>query len=81
MKDISNNKKKKSKNLKKNESLLIPADFDYKKYHGLRLEAQEKLSQILPLNIGQASRVSGVSPADIAVLSVLVKKYDEEKRV
>lgn len=66
---------------KKNESLLIPADFDYKKYHGLRLEAQEKLSQILPLNIGQASRVSGVSPADIAVLSVLVKKYNEEKRV
>ena len=65
---------------KKNESLLIPADFDYKKYHGLRLEAQEKLSQILPLNIGQASRVSGVSPADIAVLSVLVKKYNEEKR-
>lgn len=64
---------------KKNESLLIPADFDYKKYHGLRLEAQEKLSQILPLNIGQASRVSGVSPADIAVLSVLVKKYNEEK--
>lgn len=66
---------------KKNESLLIPADFDYKKYHGLRLEAQEKLSQILPLNIGQASRVSGVSPADIAVLSVLVKKYNEEKEI
>lgn len=59
---------------KKNEETLIPANFDYKKYHGLRLEAIEKLSQIRPLNIGQASRISGVSPADIAVLSVLVHK-------
>lgn len=59
---------------KKNEETLIPENFDYKKYHGLRLEAVEKLSQIRPLNIGQASRISGVSPADIAVLSVLVHK-------
>ena len=64
---------------KKNEDIVIPNDFDYTKYHGLRLEAAEKLKEIKPLNIGQASRVSGVSPADIAVLSVLVKKYKEEK--
>ncbi len=63
---------------KKNEKILIPQNFDYKKYHGLRLEAAEKLDQIKPLNIGQASRISGVSPADIAVLSVLVKKFAKE---
>ena len=63
---------------KKNEKILIPQNFDYKKYHGLRLEAAEKLEQIKPLNIGQASRISGVSPADIAVLSVLVKKFAKE---
>lgn len=54
--------------------LLIPEDFDYGKYHGLRIEAKEKLEQMRPLSIGQASRISGVSPADIAVLSVLIKK-------
>lgn len=64
---------------KKNEKILIPQNFDYKKYHGLRLEAAEKLEEIKPLNIGQASRISGVSPADIAVLSVLVKKFVKEK--
>ena len=64
---------------KKNENTLIPTDFDYKKYHGLRLEAVEKLEAIKPLSIGQASRISGVSPSDIAVLSVLVKKWTQEK--
>ena len=64
---------------KKNENTLIPTDFDYKKYHGLRLEAAEKLEAIKPLSIGQASRISGVSPSDIAVLSVLVKKWNQEK--
>lgn len=64
---------------KKNENTLIPSDFDYTKYHGLRLEAIEKLKQIKPLSIGQASRISGVSPADIAVLTVLVKKFNQEK--
>lgn len=65
---------------KKNESTLIPEDFDYFKYHGLRLEASEKLNEIRPLNLGQASRISGVSPADIAVLSVLIKKFKEETK-
>lgn len=63
---------------RKNEATLIPDNFDYFKYHGLRLEAAEKLNEIRPLNIGQASRISGVSPADIAVLSVLIKKHSQE---
>lgn len=63
---------------KKNEDILIPSEFDYKKYHGLRLEAIEKLEEIRPISIGQASRISGVSPSDIAVLSVLVKKFQQE---
>ncbi len=65
---------------KKNEMTLIPSDFDYRKYHGLRLEAVEKLEEMKPLSIGQASRISGVSPSDIAVLSVLVKKYVSENK-
>ena len=65
---------------KKNENMIIPKELDYKQYHGLRLEAVEKLEQIKPLNIGQASRISGVSPADIAVLSVLVKKFNDENK-
>ena len=63
----------------KNENMLIPDDFDYSKFHGLRLEAIEKLGHIRPRSIGQASRISGVSPSDIAVLSVLVKKFNDEK--
>ena len=59
----------------KNERLTIPSDFSFKNLHGIRLEACEKLDAIRPLNIGQASRISGVSPSDIAVLTVLVKKF------
>ncbi|MGN1162379.1 MAG: tRNA uridine-5-carboxymethylaminomethyl(34) synthesis enzyme MnmG [Christensenellales bacterium] len=58
---------------KKNQSLKIPEDFDYSAIKGLRIEAIQKLSKIRPLDIGQASRISGVSPADIAVLSVMIK--------
>ena len=56
--------------MKKLENKLLPTDFDYKTLKGLRLEAQEKLNKIKPLNIGQASRISGVSPADISVLLI-----------
>lgn len=63
-----------------NENVSIPDDFEYKNLKGLRAESIEKLSQIRPLNLGQASRISGVSPADIAVLSVFVKKFKEEKK-
>ena len=52
------------------ENKRLPSGFDYKNIIGLRLEAQEKLNKIQPLNIGQASRISGVSPADISVLLI-----------
>ena len=52
------------------ENKALPTDVDYKELVGLRLEAQEKLNKIKPLNISQASRISGVSPADISVLLI-----------
>ena len=55
---------------KRMEEKLLPKDLDYSTISGLRLEAREKLNQIQPLNLGQASRISGVNPADIAVLMV-----------
>ena len=58
----------------RNESVVIPKDFDYMSVKGLREEAKEKLAKIRPLNLGQASRISGVSPADVSVLSILVKR-------
>lgn len=60
----------------KAESRLLPADIDYSQLQGLRLEAREKLSAIRPVSVGQASRISGVSPADVAVLLV----YLEQRR-
>lgn len=56
------------------ENKLIPQDFDYSEIHGLRLEAVEKLNKIRPENIGQASRISGVSPADVSVLLIYLSK-------
>ncbi|HCI59689.1 MAG TPA: tRNA uridine-5-carboxymethylaminomethyl(34) synthesis enzyme MnmG [Ruminococcus sp.] len=56
--------------MRKLETKLLPKYFDYREIKGLRLEAQEKLNKIKPLNIGQASRISGVSPADISVLLI-----------
>ncbi|MBR6736828.1 MAG: tRNA uridine-5-carboxymethylaminomethyl(34) synthesis enzyme MnmG [Clostridia bacterium] len=57
----------------------LPTDIDYTSIDGLRLEAQEKLNEIKPLNLDQAQRISGVSPADIAVLMVWLKtKYERE---
>ncbi|MBR7133695.1 MAG: tRNA uridine-5-carboxymethylaminomethyl(34) synthesis enzyme MnmG [Clostridia bacterium] len=56
------------------ENKLIPADIDYSAITGLRLEAIEKLNKIKPANIGQASRISGVSPADISVLLIYLSK-------
>lgn len=55
------------------ESKQLPQDMDYFAIRGLRLEAREKLAAVRPLNLGQASRISGVSPADIAVLIVALK--------
>lgn len=56
------------------ENKVIPKDFDYSSVRGLRLEAVEKLCKIKPENIGQASRISGVSPADISVLLIYLSK-------
>ena len=58
----------------------LPSDIDYLSIDGLRLEARQKLDEIRPLNLDQAQRISGVSPADIAVLMVYIKtKYEERK--
>ena len=56
------------------EGKVIPDDIDYSAVYGLRLEAVEKLNKIRPANIGQASRISGVSPADISVLLIYLAK-------
>ena len=58
---------------KKLEEKLLPEDINYLKMEGLRLEARQKLDKIRPKNLGQAGRISGVSPADIAVLMVYLK--------
>ena len=59
---------------KKTESMKIP-DIDYDDVYGLRIEARQKLKNIKPVSIGQASRISGVSSADIAVLMVYIKEF------
>ena len=63
----------------KEEARALPSDIDYNAITGLRLEARQKLSEIKPLNIGQASRVSGVSPADVAVLMVYLELRKKEE--
>ena len=61
-------------NNKKLENKILPKDINYLKIDGLRLEARQKLDKIKPQNLGQASRISGVSPADITVLLVYLSK-------
>lgn len=64
---------------KKQETTLIPREVDYLKIRGLSLEAQQKLHLVKPLSLGQASRISGVSPADIAVLTVYLKTLGKKE--
>ena len=60
--------------LRKLEDRPLPPDVDYLSIQGLRLEARQKLDKIRPLNLGQASRVSGVSPADVTALMIYLEK-------
>ena len=64
---------------KKSEEKNIPSDIDYNTIKGLRLEARQKLSDIRPLTLAQASRISGVSPADISVLTIYLKMKESDK--
>ena len=61
-------------NFRRVEQRKLSPDIDYKSISGLRLEAGQKLDKFKPLSIGQASRISGVTPADIAVLLVYLSK-------
>ena len=62
---------------RREESRPLPPDLDYNAIGGLRLEARQKLSQIRPASVGQAGRISGVSPADIGVLLIYLEQQKE----
>ena len=65
---------KQVEDFRKMESHKLPADLDYETIQGLRLEAREKLNEVRPMDLGQASRISGVSPADVAVLMMYLER-------
>ena len=65
---------------KKLERKLLSEKIDYDKIEGLRLEARQKLNKIKPYSIGQASRISGVSPADISVLLIYLEQEKMKKK-
>lgn len=66
-----------AKQAEKLEKRLIPEDIDYLSIDGLRMEAKQKLNEIRPVSVGQASRISGVSPSDISVLLVYLKAHSQ----
>ncbi|NLM14948.1 MAG: tRNA uridine-5-carboxymethylaminomethyl(34) synthesis enzyme MnmG [Clostridiaceae bacterium] len=63
---------------RKMEKKMLPPDLDYMAIRGLRIEAQQKLQHIQPISVGQASRISGVSPADISVLLIYLQTLDKK---
>jgi tRNA uridine 5-carboxymethylaminomethyl modification enzyme len=67
--------KKQVESFKKMEEKLLPENINYEEIKGLRLEARQKLNKVKPYSIGQASRLSGVSPADISVLLIYLEQY------
>jgi tRNA uridine 5-carboxymethylaminomethyl modification enzyme len=73
-----NKQLRQAQQFKKMESRKIPRDIDYANISGIRLEARQKLSSVRPESLGQASRISGVSPADISVLMVYLEKRKRE---
>jgi len=72
---------KQVESFKKLENKKLEKDFDYEAVSGLRIEARQKLKLYCPVSIGQASRISGVSPADISVLLVYLEQYYHNKRI
>lgn len=70
--------RKEADRMLKMDSLKLPLNIDYTKVDNLRLEARQKLNQIKPFTLGQASRISGINPADIQVLAVYVKQHRED---
>ncbi|MBQ6654415.1 MAG: tRNA uridine-5-carboxymethylaminomethyl(34) synthesis enzyme MnmG [Erysipelotrichaceae bacterium] len=67
-------------NLQKMESQLLPADLDYTAVANLSLEARQKLQEVKPLTMGQASRISGVNPADIITISIYLRQMKDNNR-
>ena len=67
---------KQVEHFKKLENKKIPEGIHYEEIHGLRIEAQQKLNQFRPISVGQASRISGVSPADISVLLIYMEQMN-----
>jgi tRNA uridine 5-carboxymethylaminomethyl modification enzyme len=76
-----NRQVKQVEQFKKLENKKLPQNFDYQQIPSLRIEAVQKLNDLQPLSIGQASRISGVSPADVSVILVYLEqlKYNQQK--
>ena len=61
------------------EDVKLPEDIDYNKVPNLASEARQKLEQVRPISVGQASRISGVNPADISILLIYLKKGNKNE--